>query len=355
MFIGFIGVTMIKPAMLYEKTGENNVHCFLCSHHCRIAPSKYGVCGVRQNLNGELFTFAYGRTVAANVDPIEKKPLFHVLPGSRSYSMATVGCNFQCGFCQNWQISQAREASQFEIGVRNMDPEEIVRQAKVHGCKSISYTYTEPTIFFEYAYDTARIAEEAGLYNIFVTNGFMTAEALAAIQPYLDAANVDLKSFNDETYRTVCKGRLQPVLDTIRGMHDANIWVEVTTLVVPQQNDSPEELRQIASFVAGVGKEIPWHVSMFHPDYHVTDRGPTPIEKLKEAYMIGKAAGLRYVYMGNVDEEENTYCHVCNELLIRRFMYRILEDRLIHDCRCPRCHTILDGKLHLGHPSYIGK
>lgn len=343
---------MIKEAMLYEKTGDQNVHCFLCAHQCRIAPSKYGFCSVRQNLHGELYTYAYGRIVARGVDPIEKKPLFHMLPGSRAFSIATIGCNFRCEFCQNWQISQAREATQFEIGSQNMEPVSIVRQAELNGCQSIAYTYTEPTIFFEYAFDTAKIAKGKNLYNIFVTNGYMTKEALAAIHPYLDAANVDLKSFNDTTYRRVCKGTLQPVLDTIGRMRDAGIWVEVTTLVVPDMNDSPQELRQIASFIAGVGKEIPWHVSVFHPDYHMIDRGHTPAAKLQEAYEIGKAEGLRYVYKGNVDEETNTYCHVCNELLISRFVYRILENRL-NGNRCPRCNTVLDGILLAGHPAYV--
>jgi len=343
---------MVHPAMLYEKLDKGNVHCFLCAHQCRIAPSKYGVCGVRQNLHGDLYTYAYGRVVAGNIDPVEKKPLFHLLPGSKAFSVATVGCNFACGFCQNWRISQAREASQFDPGSQAMTPEEIVEHAKLSGCQSIAYTYTEPTIFFEYAFETAKLARQEGIYNIFVTNGFMTPEALTMIHPYLDAANVDLKSFSDTTYRTVCKGRLQPVLDTIRRLHDLNIWAEVTTLVVPGQNDSPEELEKIASFIATVGVEIPWHVSRFHPDYRYLNVGATPVEKLREAAAIGKKAGLRYVYRGNVDEEENTYCHVCDELLIRRCIYRVLENRLDKN-RCPRCDTVLDGLILAGHPGYL--
>jgi pyruvate formate lyase activating enzyme len=345
---------MVHPAMLYEKLAQGNVHCFLCAHQCRIAPSHYGVCGMRQNMNGELYTYAYGKVVARSVDPVEKKPLFHVLPGSRAFSVATVGCNFACDFCQNWQISQAREAERLGVSGEAMTPEEIVDHARLAGCQSIAYTYTEPTIFFEYAYAAARLAREAGLYNLFVTNGFMTKEALETIHPWLDAANVDLKSFDDATYRRLCHGRLAPVLDTIRRMHELNIWVEVTTLVIPGQNDSPAELKKIAAFIAGVGPEIPWHVSRFHPAYRYQAGGATPAATLRMACDIGRQAGLRYVYPGNLDEEENTYCHVCNELLLRRYLYEVLENRL-HGNRCPRCDTVLDGLILAGHPSYLAE
>lgn len=332
----------MKEALLYKKLEGKKVSCFLCSHRCLIEDGKLGVCQVRKNQGGILYTFAYGSVAAANVDPIEKKPLFHILPGSKSYSIAAVGCNFRCGFCQNWQISQKKEADKLAVAFHQMSPEEIVASAIRYKCKSISYTYTEPTIFFEYALETAKLAKEKGLYNIFVTNGYMTKEALAAIKPYLDAANVDLKYFNEESYRKVCGAKLTPVLETISLMHKMGIWVEVTTLVVPGENDSKEELEGIASFLAGVGKEIPWHISRFHPDYKMTDLEPTPLGKLKEALTIGKDAGLYYVYIGNVLEEDRTYCYGCKKILISRFGFEVIENNLENGL-CPGCKRKLEG------------
>lgn len=333
---------MFKEALLYKKAEDKRTDCFLCNHYCKIKEGKFGICGVRKNVEGVLYTIAYGKAIAANIDPIEKKPIFHMLPGSKSFSIATIGCNFRCGFCQNWQISQTAEAMKLGVKAYDMPPEDIVKQAKGYGCKSISYTYTEPTIFFEYAYDTSKLAKDEGLYNIFVTNGYMTKEALEMIHPYLDAANVDLKFFNDEKYRKMCGARLEPVLEAIRLMHKLNIWVEVTTLVVPEQNDSAEELKMIASFLVEVGKEIPWHISRFHPDYKILNLESTPLSKLKEAYKIGKDAGLRYVYIGNVPEEEMTYCYSCGKDLIRRFGFEVLKNEL-KDAKCPKCGAIIDG------------
>ena len=236
---------MMREAMLWQALEGGRVVCALCAHRCPVAPAAFGVCGVRRNLDGKLFTLVYGDVVAAAVDPIEKKPLYHFLPGTKSFSIATIGCNFRCGFCQNWQISQASKKDG-ESGTFELMPEDVVREALARGCRSVSYTYTEPTIFFEYAFDTARLARDKGLLNVFVTNGYMTAEALETIRPYLDAANVDLKAFNDETYKKVCKARLAPVLDTIRLMKASGVWVEVTTLVVPGLNDGEDELASIA-------------------------------------------------------------------------------------------------------------
>ena len=291
---------MIKEAMLYEKLDGNNVHCYLCSHHCKISDGKFGFCGVRKNTGGALHTLVYGEVIAAHVDPIEKKPLYHFLPGSYSYSIATMGCNFRCGFCQNWEISQLSKEKNPDAGVFELKPEAIVREAKKHNCASISYTYTEPTIFFEYAYDTAKLARKEGLKNVFVTNGFMTKEAIEAIKPYLDAANVDLKFFKDSSYRSICKARLEPVLDSVRLMNKLGIWVEITTLVIPGLNDSDEELSGIAKFIALVDKDIPWHVSAFNPDYKFTDFPSTPVKTLQRAQKIGLAAGLKFVHLGNV-------------------------------------------------------
>lgn len=334
---------MPKEALLYKKAENNRTDCFLCNHYCKIQEDKYGICGVRQNIKGTLYTHAYGEVIAMHVDPIEKKPLFHFLPGSKAFSIATVGCNFRCGFCQNWQISQKKEAERLGVQAEKISPEEIVQQAIRYKCRSISYTYTEPTIFFEYAYETSIIAKENGLANNFVTNGYMTVDAIDMIKPYLDAANVDLKFFKDESYRKICGGKLEPVLESIRYMHNVGIWVEVTTLIVPKENDSPEELKGIADFLAGVGREIPWHISRFHPDYNMTNIPATPLDTLKKAYDIGKEAGLRYVYMGNVPEEEATYCYSCGEELISRLYFDVLRYKL-KDSRCPKCGVPVDGR-----------
>ena len=332
---------MVKEAMLYEKLEGGVVHCFLCAHHCKIAPSKFGICSVRGNIGGMLKTLVYAEPIAIGVDPIEKKPLYHFLPGSVSYSIATVGCNFKCGFCQNWQISQADKKEDLGAGKEKM-PEAVVREAKKYNCKSISYTYTEPTIFFEYALDCAKLARANGLKNNFVTNGFMTKEALEAIHPFLDAANVDLKSFSDDFYKNTCKARLEPVLDSIRLMRKLNIWVEVTTLVVPGLNDSDKELGQIAQFIASIGTEIPWHISRFHPDFRLTDAPATPLETLRKARDIGLACGLRYVYMGNVFEGNDTYCYNCKSLLIQRQGFSITQN-LVQEGKCPYCDSAIDG------------
>ncbi|MBU4312628.1 MAG: AmmeMemoRadiSam system radical SAM enzyme [Candidatus Omnitrophica bacterium] len=296
---------MIKEAMFYEKLGGNRVQCGLCSHRCKIDPGSFGVCGVRKNTGGRLDTLVYGEVIAAHVDPIEKKPIYHFLPGSYSYSIATVGCNFKCSFCQNWQISQASkmgEGWRVEGGGREMTPDEVVKEAKKADCRSISYTYTEPTIFFEYAYDTARLAKAAGLSNIFVTNGYMAGEALREISPYLDAANVDLKSFREDFYKEMCSAHLEPVLESIKTMKKLGIWVEITTLVVTGRNDSDEEFKDIAEFIVSVDPGIPWHISRFHPDFKYLDRAPTSVETLKRAREIGNKTGLEHIHLGNIIE-----------------------------------------------------
>ena len=292
---------MIKQAMLYDKLGDGKVQCKLCAHQCEILSGKSGICGVRKNKDGELYTLVYGDVIASHVDPIEKKPLYHFLPGSYSYSIATIGCNFKCSFCQNWEISQASKRQDALSGYELM-PEEVVREAKKNNCKSISYTYTEPTIFFEYAYDTARLAKKEGLYNVFVTNGYMTKETLNVIKPYLDAANVDLKSFREDFYREMCGAHLKPVLDTIELMKKLGIWVEITTLVVTGKNDSEDEFKDIAEFIATLDPDIPWHISRFRPDFKYLEAGPTPIDTLKKAKKIGDKAGLRNIHLGNVIE-----------------------------------------------------
>jgi pyruvate formate lyase activating enzyme len=334
---------MAHEALLYDRQKDRSVRCTLCAHRCRIGTGGRGLCGVRENREGTLSSLVYGMVVAENVDPIEKKPLFHVLPGSSAFSIATAGCNFRCAFCQNHEISQMpREEGR--IAGRAETPEQIVGDALQSGSKSIAYTYTEPTISFEFAYDTAVIARAKGIRNIFVTNGYMTAEALRLIAPSLDAANVDLKAFRDDFYRKQCGARLEPVLESLKLMKALGIWVEVTTLLIPGLNDSAEELRDLARFIRTLGPETPWHISRFYPRYRMTGTGPTPAAAIHRAAGIGKAAGLKYVYSGNIpgDAGENTACASCGYLLIGRHGFAVKRLEL-RGSACPRCGTPLDG------------
>ncbi len=333
----------MKEAMLYKQLGENRVHCFLCSQHCHIDPGKIGKCGVRENRDGRLWSLVYGQLIAQNIDPIEKKPLFHYYPGTESFSVATAGCNFTCRFCQNSDISQKPREEGRIFGI-SVSPESLAERAQKAGCATIAYTYTEPTIFMEYALDIASLAAEKGLANVFVSNGYMTREALEAAAPLLGAANVDLKAFTDNFYKEQCGARLKPVLATLEGMKQKGIWLEVTTLLIPGLNDSESELRELARFLANLGKEIPWHISRFYPTYLMTDRGPTSVEKVRRAREIGLEEGLHYVYTGNVpgDSGENTYCHSCGVVLIERVGYSI-KKRNLEKGACAKCGTVLEG------------
>jgi pyruvate formate lyase activating enzyme len=342
----------MHEAMLYEKREGNKVRCRLCAHACVIKNGGLGICHVRQNQHGTLYSVVYGKLVAANPDPIEKKPLFHFLPGTNSYSIATIGCNFQCGFCQNWRISQhAREQGAAIPGGEDMggevSPKEVVRQALETSCASISYTYTEPTIYFEYAYDCMRLAVEQGLKNVFVTNGYQSAECVEACQGLLHAANVDLKSFSDEFYKSECKARLKPVLETLKRMHAAGIWLEVTTLLIPGKNDDPKELAQLAGFLAReLSPDLPWHVSAYTPRYQYTrgGPGPTPVRSLEMALAVGKEAGLNYIYAGNVPGHgsESTNCPDCGQRLVTRRLFSVKANHLDRG-RCPNCGTAIPG------------
>ncbi|MBP7864397.1 MAG: AmmeMemoRadiSam system radical SAM enzyme [Acidobacteria bacterium] len=327
----------MQEALLYQRIEDDAVRCGLCAHRCRVSPGRRGVCGVRENRGGTLFSLVADRIVAEHVDPVEKKPLYHYQPASRSYSVAAEGCNFRCRFCQNSAISQLPLRGGPPAG-RAVTPDELVQAALDSRCRSLSFTYTEPTVYFELARSTGIRARERGLGNVFVTNGYMTAEAAEACSAFLDAANVDLKSFSEDFYREVCGGSLQPVLDTIRRLSGAGVHVEVTTLLVPGLNDSPGEIAQIARFLAGVHPEIPWHVSAFHPDYRMTDRPPTPPEKLLEAHRIGTGIGLKHVYCGNVPGlgREDTACPACGALLIERRGFRVVRNRLDRPA-CPDC------------------
>lgn len=295
-----------KEALLYQSFQDNAVKCHLCAHHCRIEPGATGICRVRENRDGILYALTYGKAIARNVDPIEKKPLFHFLPGTFSYSLAAAGCNFRCSFCQNWEISQGNRIIPGEAIL----PEKIVEEAIFYKCQSISYTYTEPTIFFEYAYETAKIARERGLSNIFVTNGYQTPEAVAMMKGVIDAANIDLKSFSENFYSRICQAHLEPVLETIKNMHNAGIAIEITTLVVPGENDSPDELGKIAEFLVNISADVPWHISAFFPCYRMQDTQSTTAEVIYRAIEIGKKAGLNYVYSGNLSQNgyEDSVC-----------------------------------------------
>ena len=333
----------MKRAMFQEAREDGKVQCGLCAHRCLIAPGHRGICAVRENQDGGLVSLVYDKVISQNIDPIEKKPLFHFLPGSLSFSIATPGCNFRCKHCQNADISQLPRDHGGAIPGQPARPDQIVAAARQMRCASISYTYTEPTIFFELAYDTAKLAAAAGLKNIFVTNGYITPEALREIRPHLHAANIDLKGFTDGFYREVCGARLQPVLDSIRLYRELGIWTEITTLVIPGHNDSEEELRRIAEFIRSVDPDIPWHVSRFHPTYKLIDQPRTPVKTLQRARQIGFEAGLRYVYEGNVPGEgEDTVCGSCHATAVRRRGFTV-EQNTVKEGRCGQCGASIAG------------
>ncbi len=333
----------MREAMLWEPVGDGRVRCKLCAHQCLIPQGERGICSVRVNQDEVLYTKVYGRLSARSVDPIEKKPLYHFLPGAEALSISTVGCNFHCDHCQNYHMSQYPREHHGTVVGEQVTPERLVQQAKASGATIIAYTYTEPTVFFELAYDTSALAKKEGIRNVFVSNGYMSREAADEIIPYLDAINIDLKAFSEETYRRYCGGTLQPVLDTIERMAAAGVWVEVTTLVIPGRNDTRQELGWMAEFLRGVSADIPWHLSRFVPAYQLFDRPPTPVAKLREARAIGRDAGLRYVYVGNIPGEgEHTVCPNCGSLLLRRFGFEVEEDRL-NEGRCPDCEEPIAG------------
>jgi len=335
----------MKEALFYEQLKNGNVRCNLCPHFCLLKLDQIGICHVRQNINGKLHSLVYGRSIALHVDPIEKKPLFHMMPGSQSFSMSTVGCNFKCKFCQNYNISQVSNAVDILDTGTPVSPSELVTLAEQNSCQSIAYTYTEPTIYYEYAYDCCQIAHQKKLLNVFVSNGYINPEPLKLISPYLDAINIDLKSFRESFYKRLVGGKLAPVLDTLKLAKSLGIWVEVTTLVIPTENDSEKELTDIAQFIADeLGAETPWHISRFYPHYKLTTLPPTPVKTLQKARDIGFAAGLRYVYTGNVpgDEGESTICYNCGKVLIKRYGFNLLSYH-ISNSACEFCGTQIDG------------
>ena len=339
----------MHKAILFDTGKEGGVGCRLCRHYCVIPPGKTGLCAVRKNEKGKLHTLVYDSVAAAGVDPIEKKPLFHFHPGSLAYSVATMGCNFSCLHCQNASLSKG-PADTGRIEGRSLPPEKIVEEALRSGSRSISFTYSEPTVFAELALDTARCAHRRGLATSFVTNGYQSPGMVNEMKGLIDAANVDLKAYSKRFYRDVCGAKFEGVLDTIGLLHGAGLWLEITTLVIPTQNDSEDELRAIARFIAGLDENIPWHVSRFHPTYRMTKLPPTPPETLFRAIEIGHDEGLRHIYAGNIAFAghaagrggEDTFCHRCGVLLIERRGYSVRRTAL-RDGGCPACGETLAG------------
>jgi pyruvate formate lyase activating enzyme len=331
-------------ATLAIPEADGAVRCVACAHRCLLRPGRAGICHVRENRDGRLASLVYGQAVAANADPIEKKPLFHAYPGSVAFSIATRGCNFHCANCQNWTISQAARDGVLAPAFY-LPPGQVVAAALAAGARSIAYTYTEPTVFIEYALDTARLGREAGLANVLVTNGYQTPEALDLFAPVIDAANVDLKAFDDRFYRKVVGARLAPVLETLVGMRERGIWVEVTTLLIPGLNDGPRQLLGLAGWIAAeLGPETPWHVSRFFPTYRLTDLDPTPVATVRRAVELGGEAGLRHVYSGNLaGGDDDTRCAGCGETLIRRHGFRATKSAALVRGRCSRCDRELAG------------
>lgn len=339
----------MKEARFYESFEGGAAACGLCARGCAIQDGKTGACGVRKNIGGTLFTASYEKIAASAVDPIEKKPLFHVKPGAKCYSIATYGCNFKCSFCQNFELSQPPSEGKFSFENfpgRRTTPEEIVEDAAASGCETMAFTYSEPTIFYELAYDCCVLARKKGILTVFVTNGYIAERPLREIAPYLSAANVDLKSFSDDWYRRTCHARLAPVCDTIKLMRELGIFVEVTTLLIPEENDSDDELSRLASFIASVDAAVPWHVSAFHPDYKMLGRSATSAVQIERAIEIGKKAGLKYVYGGNARGRgfEDTVCPSCGKTLVSRRGYAILRSDLGKG-NCPACGAKIEALL----------
>ena len=322
-----------------KEEGKDKITCLLCRHSCKLKEGQVGICGVNKNVEGELKTLVYGHPIAINVDPVEKKPLYHMLPGSKVLSFGTVGCNFKCSFCQNWDISQESNVNE-EIKV---SPEQMVELALEQGAESIAYTYNEPTIFYPYAKDIGVIAKEKGLKNIFVSNGYESPEIIEDMASWVDAANIDLKSWDDVYYKKSLKGGLEEVKDTLRRMVAVGIWVEVTTLLIEGENDSNEDLEEMAEFITNdLGKHVPWHLSAFSPNYKMLDHDSTKIETLTRAREIGRKAGLEYIYLGNVLVNGDTHCPECDELLVNRTGYRTTVNNF-KEGHCPKCDKAIEG------------
>ncbi len=330
----------MKLAKLYQPLSGKRARCLACSWYCQIAPNQVGICATRYNKNGKLYSLVYGEAIGLHLDPVEKKPLYHFYPGERLLSFGTVGCNFGCLFCQNWEMSN--EIKNLKLKIKNLSlkktlvdftqsiskkitPKKIIEMAVKNGAKGIAYTYNEPAIFVEFAHDCMVLAKKKGLVNVFVSNGFESKETFDYIKDYLDGINIDLKSFRQEFYQKICLAKIEPVKENIKRYFQAGIETEVTTLIIPGRNDDSKELEEIAKFLFSISPDLPWHISAFYPAYKMLDVPPTPIEKLIEAYEIGKKVGLHYIYVGNVYDPDRsaTYCPKCRRVLIQREGYQV--------------------------------
>ncbi|MDD4877570.1 MAG: AmmeMemoRadiSam system radical SAM enzyme [Candidatus Nanoarchaeia archaeon] len=332
----------MKKALYWQKLKNNTVQCSLCPHFCVIEEGKRGKCGVRENQKGILYSLVYGKPNSAAIDPVEKKPLNHFFPGTMTFSIGTAGCNLKCHFCQNYELSQSKPE---DIPFYDMPPEKVVEEAIKAKCHSISYTYSEPTIFYEYVLDTAKLAKKKGLKNIFVTNGFINPKPLEELCKYIDAAHVDLKGFDEEIYSKTCGARLKPVLETLKLLRKKSVWFEVINLVIPNTNDDMKKIKEMCLWLKkNIGEDCVLHFSRFFPCYLMSDTPATPIETLEKAKETAEKAGLHYIYVGNVSEEENTYCPKCRKLLIRRSRHHILENN-IEKGKCSFCKTAIAGRF----------
>ncbi|MEA3369117.1 MAG: AmmeMemoRadiSam system radical SAM enzyme [Candidatus Ratteibacteria bacterium] len=338
----FYGLFKLKEASFYKKLDKKAVSCLLCPRRCRIPEGERGFCRVRLNKGGKLFTITYGCPCAVHIDPVEKKPLFHVLPGSAVFSIASAGCNLKCKFCQNWTISQTTPEYTYNY---NLPPEEVVAAAKRKRCLSIAYTYTEPTSFYEYMLDTAKAARKQGVFNLFHSCGYINPEPLRKISQYLDAGNVDLKGFSGDFYQKACSAELQPVLETLKILKEEGVWIEITNLVIPTLNDESGLIKEMCLWIRdNLGEDVPLHFSRFHPDYKMRNLPPTPLKTLEHAHRTAKEAGLKYVYIGNVPGHpaENTYCPKCGKILIERRGYTVLQNNIKEGC-CKFCREPIAG------------
>jgi pyruvate formate lyase activating enzyme len=332
----------VKEAMHYKKLEAKRVECTLCPRACQVADRERGTCGVRENRDGSYFTLVHSRAVSRNIDPIEKKPLFHYRPGTTALSIATAGCNIECKFCQNWEISQFRPE---QVRAIRLTPDRLVEMAREYDCPSIAYTYSEPVIFYEYMYDTGKKAIASGVGSVIISNGYIQEKALLDLLPQLTAVKIDLKAFTEKFYKDVCSGELKPVLDTLKVLKKSGMWFEIVVLLVPTLNDDPSEIREMCKWVCGeLGPDVPMHFSRFHPTYRIRSLPPTPAKTLETAYRIAREEGVRYVYLGNVPghKAESTYCPKCGVRLVHRYGYRILENR-IREGKCSDCDEIIPG------------
>ncbi len=325
----------MKEAMFYEKHGNKSVQCRLCPRNCIINENKRGNCRVRENRQGKLFSLSYASPCAAAVDPIEKKPLFHFLPGTYAYSIGTAGCNLHCKFCQNWSTAQAFPE---DVISEHAEPKDVVNAAVKAGCKSIAYTYNEPIVFYEYALDTAKLAKKKGLKNVIVSNGFIQQEPLVELCKYIDGANIDLKGFTDDFYRKTTTAWLEPVLETLKTINKKKTWLEITNLIIPKHNDSMNTIKKMCEWIVKeLGNNVPIHFSGFYPAYNMKSTSPTPVSTLTKAYDVAKKSGINHVYIGNVraEKESSTYCPKCGELAIERKWFEVSKNNLKSGkCQC---------------------